>query len=125
MRRQQSRFVYPIIHSRQLLTDDYLQWLQSPRQADLFDNLFVRVNPEFLISLSPIVALTVAVTVSTSLETNVLDRIAWLEVIISTMDVRVCAIEPRSVSRTNYCFAPASGNSSGCARCLGCHCQAP
>lgn len=66
-----------------------MQWLQSSQQADLFDNLFVRLNPSYLTSLSPIVELSVGVAVTSSLETNTMERLAWLEVVLHTVDLRV------------------------------------
>ncbi|KAL4885976.1 hypothetical protein BJY04DRAFT_179628 [Aspergillus karnatakaensis] len=65
-----------------------VKWLQSEQQADLFDHLFVRMNPGYLNSLSPIVALSVGVAVTSSLQTNVMDRLSWLEVVLQTVDLR-------------------------------------
>ncbi|KKA20490.1 hypothetical protein T310_5478 [Rasamsonia emersonii CBS 393.64] len=65
-----------------------VKWLQSSQQADLFDNLFVRLNPAYLTGLSPIVALSVGVAVTTSLQTNVAERLSWLEVVLQTVDLR-------------------------------------
>ncbi|KAL1967307.1 hypothetical protein VTN77DRAFT_3353 [Rasamsonia byssochlamydoides] len=65
-----------------------VKWLQSSQQADLFDNLFVRLNPAYLTGLSPIVALSVGVAVTTSLQTNVAERLTWLEVVLQTVDLR-------------------------------------
>ena len=39
--------------------------------------------------LSPVAALTVGVAVTSSLETNVAERLAWLEVVLQTINVRV------------------------------------
>lgn len=63
--------------------------MQSSQQADLFDNLFVRLNPAYLTGLSPIVALSVGVAVTTSLQTNVAERLSWLEVVLQTVNLRV------------------------------------
>ena len=68
-----------------------VKWLQSSQQADLFDNLFVRLNPSYLTGLSPIVALSVGVAVTSSLETNVMERLSWLDVVLHTVDLRVSA----------------------------------
>ncbi|KAL6230224.1 hypothetical protein BDW75DRAFT_223321 [Aspergillus navahoensis] len=65
-----------------------VKWLQSEQQADLFDRLFVRLNPSYLNNLSPIVALSVGVAVTSSLQTNVMERLAWLEVVLQTVDLR-------------------------------------
>ncbi|OJJ72983.1 hypothetical protein ASPBRDRAFT_42762 [Aspergillus brasiliensis CBS 101740] len=63
-----------------------VKWLQSSQQADLFDNLFVRLNPSYLTSLSPIVGLSVGVAVTSSLQTNVMQRLTWLEVVLQTVN---------------------------------------
>jgi hypothetical protein len=63
--------------------------LQSSQQADLFDNLFVRLNPAFLTTLSPIVALSIGVTVTTSLATNVYERLTWLDCVFQTVNLNV------------------------------------
>ncbi|KAH1511980.1 hypothetical protein V6Z96_008562 [Aspergillus fumigatus] len=65
-----------------------VKWLQSSQQADLFDNLFVRLNPSYLTRLSPIVALSVGVAVTSSLHTNVDDRLTWLDVVLQSVDLR-------------------------------------
>src|SRR5699024_5924689 len=91
MRRQQSRFVLLIVLTPQSLTVHLPQWLQSDQQADLFDNLFVRANPVFLLNVTPIMALSVSVAVSSSFETNVAERLAWLAVILDNVNLEVCA----------------------------------
>ncbi|KAI9376644.1 hypothetical protein BJX61DRAFT_152619 [Aspergillus egyptiacus] len=65
-----------------------VKWLQSDQQADLFDHLFVRLSPSYLNSLSPIVALSVGVAVTSSLQTNVMERLSWLDVVLQTVDLR-------------------------------------
>ncbi|PYI04221.1 hypothetical protein BO78DRAFT_347940 [Aspergillus sclerotiicarbonarius CBS 121057] len=63
-----------------------VKWLQSSQQADLFDNLFVRMNPSYLTSLSPIVGLSVGVAVTSSLQTHVMERLTWLDVVLQTVN---------------------------------------
>ncbi|KAL2863542.1 uncharacterized protein BJX67DRAFT_374453 [Aspergillus lucknowensis] len=65
-----------------------VKWLQSEQQAFLFDSLFVRLNPSYLNGLSPIVALSVGVAVTSSLQTNVKERLSWLEVVLQTVNPR-------------------------------------
>ncbi|OJZ83493.1 hypothetical protein ASPFODRAFT_50227 [Aspergillus luchuensis CBS 106.47] len=75
-----------------------VKWLQSSQQADLFDNLFVRLNPSYLTSLSPIVSLSVGVAVTSSLQTNIMQRLTWLEVVLQTvnpMDPDIRELVPR------------------------------
>jgi hypothetical protein len=48
------------------------------------------------------VALSVGVAVTSSLQTNVMERLAWLEVVLQTVDLRVCARPSRSLRGTNF-----------------------
>ncbi|KAE8351673.1 hypothetical protein BDV28DRAFT_15988 [Aspergillus coremiiformis] len=64
-----------------------IKWLQSHQQADLFDNLFITFDPSYLTTLSPIVALSVGVAVTSSLQTNVAERLQWLEVVLQTVNL--------------------------------------
>ena len=77
-----------------------LQWLQSSQQADLFDNFFVRLNPAYLSTVSPIVSLSVGVAVTTVLSTNVQERLAWLEYVLQTVNL-VVRLQP-SFNIINY-----------------------
>ncbi|THC90131.1 hypothetical protein EYZ11_010414 [Aspergillus tanneri] len=75
-----------------------VKWLQSTQQADLFDNLFIQLNPSYLTDLSPIVALSVGVAVTSSLQTNVAERLTWLDVVLQTvnpMDADIREVAPR------------------------------
>ncbi|PNS14620.1 U3 small nucleolar RNA-associated protein 21 [Sphaceloma murrayae] len=65
-----------------------IRWLQSSRQAELFDRLFVRVNPQYLQKLSPLVKLSVSAAVSTSFEENVDQRLDWLGIILHSTDLQ-------------------------------------
>ncbi|KAL4952843.1 hypothetical protein BDW69DRAFT_15300 [Aspergillus filifer] len=65
-----------------------VKWLQSENQADLFDRLFVYTDPAYLKALSPILALSVGVAVTSYLLTNTTERLAWLDVIFQTVDPR-------------------------------------
>ncbi|KZF20649.1 hypothetical protein L228DRAFT_176235 [Xylona heveae TC161] len=65
-----------------------IQWLQSSHQAELFDRFFVRCNPEYMRSLSPLVTLSVSAAVTSSLNDNLLERFHWLETIFATLDTR-------------------------------------
>ncbi|PGH32982.1 hypothetical protein GX50_04196 [[Emmonsia] crescens] len=65
-----------------------IRWIQSSQQADLFNNLFVKIDPAFLSNLSPLVVLSVSAAVTASFETNVMDRLNWLERVFQTVKVR-------------------------------------
>lgn len=64
------------------------QWISSDRQAELFDKLFVRINPSYLDGVSPLVALTVSAAVTSSFDTFVEQRLEWLGRILAHIDVR-------------------------------------
>ncbi|KAK4999285.1 hypothetical protein LTR66_001649 [Elasticomyces elasticus] len=65
-----------------------INWLQSPNQGGLFDKLFVRCNPQYLLKLSPLVTLSVAAAVTASFDDHVDERLDWLAIILSTMDLK-------------------------------------
>ncbi|RAO70545.1 uncharacterized protein BHQ10_006557 [Talaromyces amestolkiae] len=64
-----------------------IRWLQSSQQADVFDNFFVRLNPAYLSTVSPIVSLSVGVAVTTALSTNVQERLGWLEYVLQNVNL--------------------------------------
>ncbi|CAG8882980.1 unnamed protein product [Penicillium egyptiacum] len=65
-----------------------IKWLQSNQQADLFDNFFVHISPAYLSRLSAIVMLSVAVAVTTTMQTNIGQRLQWLEVVLQNVNPR-------------------------------------
>ncbi|KAJ5264038.1 hypothetical protein N7505_007959 [Penicillium chrysogenum] len=65
-----------------------IKWLQSNQQADLFDNFFVHISPAYLSRLSAIVMLSVAVAVTTTMQTNIGQRLHWLEVVLQNVNPR-------------------------------------
>ena len=65
-----------------------MQWISSDRQADIFDKLFVRVNPTYLSQLSPLVALTVSAAITSSFDSFVSERLDWLTRVLQQIDVR-------------------------------------
>uniref|UniRef100_A0A093V3A9 Uncharacterized protein C20G4.08 n=1 Tax=Talaromyces marneffei PM1 TaxID=1077442 RepID=A0A093V3A9_TALMA len=69
------------------LEEASVRWLQSSQQADLFDNFFVRLDPAYLTTVSPIVSLSVGVAITTALVTNVQERLAWLEYVLQTVNL--------------------------------------
>ncbi|KAF2765322.1 hypothetical protein EJ03DRAFT_300418 [Teratosphaeria nubilosa] len=75
-----------------------MEWLQSPNQASLFDDLFVRVNPQYLSSVSPLVRLSVSAALTSSFDTKVDERLAWLETVLHQLDMRdpdIADVAPR------------------------------
>lgn len=77
-----------------------MQWLQSPRQATIFDVLFVRCNPGFVAQLSPLVTLSISAAVTSTLDTNLKERLIWLEIVFSAVDIRVC--DPAAKTATTF-----------------------
>ncbi|PGH13784.1 hypothetical protein AJ79_03484 [Helicocarpus griseus UAMH5409] len=65
-----------------------IRWIQSSQQADLFDNLFIKQDPSFLSDLAPLVILSVSAAVTSSLDTNVMKRLDWLERVFQIVRVR-------------------------------------
>lgn len=47
------------------------------------------MNPSYLNTLPPIVALSVGVAVTSSLQTNAVERLTWLEAVLQTVNLRV------------------------------------
>ncbi|KAF3394024.1 hypothetical protein F1880_005477 [Penicillium rolfsii] len=63
-----------------------LKWIESSRQADLFDLLFNRIDPEYMFNLNVMLNLSVAVAVTVSLDTNIGKRLKWLETVLTMVD---------------------------------------
>ena len=72
-------------NTAQILT--FLQWLSSARQGELFDKLFVRVNPQYLLRLSPLVSLSVSAALTSSFENNIHERLDWLATVLQTINL--------------------------------------
>lgn len=73
------------------------QWLQSNRQGELFDKIFVRVNPRYLEKVTPLVALSVSAAITASFETHVDERLSWLSTVLSVVHLEDAEI--RDVSK--------------------------
>lgn len=80
-----------------------IEWLQSPNQAELFDNLFMYLNPLYLQQVSSLVALSVSAAITSSFETNVDKRLEWLGTIVSNIDAAVSDNDLRPLG--GLCFA--------------------
>ncbi|KAF2478678.1 hypothetical protein BDY17DRAFT_313959 [Neohortaea acidophila] len=74
-----------------LMTGQYddatVAWLQSPRQAALFDSIFVRVNPRYLEKVAPLIALSVSAAVTTSFDSHVHQRLDWLAATLDVVEI--------------------------------------
>lgn len=86
--------------TQMLKAGDYQQatidWLQSTRQAELFDNLFMYLNPLYLQQVSSLVALSVSAAITSSFDRNVDKRLEWLGTIITNIDQNVRRHHPQS-----------------------------
>lgn len=71
--------------------DATMKWIQSSQQADLFDHVFVNIRPDYLPRLSAMLMLSVGVAVTSSLQTNVAQRLNWINVILNNLNLAVCS----------------------------------
>ncbi|KAI9788385.1 MAG: hypothetical protein M1833_003012, partial [Piccolia ochrophora] len=65
-----------------------IRWLQSQQQVDLFDRFFIRFGPAYVQTLSQLVLLSVAASVTASFDTNVNERLDWVEACFSSLNFR-------------------------------------
>jgi len=66
-----------------------MQWLQSRRTTELFDEVFIRCNPAYLRQVSPLLALSTGAVVSDALDRNTQERLVWLDAVLSSVDPHV------------------------------------
>ncbi|KAI1916040.1 hypothetical protein LOZ61_001380 [Ophidiomyces ophidiicola] len=75
-----------------------IKWVQSTKQAELFDTLFIHHDPAYLKTVSPIVSLSVSVAVTSSLKTHPVERLNWLFHVfgsVKTNDPDIASIVPK------------------------------
>jgi hypothetical protein len=75
-----------------------MQWLQSPRSAALFDEVFVRYDPAYLNQVSPLLALSTGAVVSESLNRNLPERLVWLNAVFRSVNPAVSSLLPYPAS---------------------------
>ncbi|KAF2033505.1 hypothetical protein EK21DRAFT_86297 [Setomelanomma holmii] len=63
-----------------------MQWLQSRRTTELFDEVFIRYDPVYLRQVSPLLALSTAAVVSDALERSTEPRIIWLGSVLNSVN---------------------------------------
>ncbi|KAI9718852.1 MAG: hypothetical protein M1828_006541 [Chrysothrix sp. TS-e1954] len=68
------------------LEEGTIKWLQSSRQAELFDKLFAKYSPTYMRELSQMVVLSTVAAASTSFEDHLGQRLAYLEMAMSCID---------------------------------------
>ncbi|KAL8712790.1 MAG: hypothetical protein Q9220_002998 [cf. Caloplaca sp. 1 TL-2023] len=67
------------------LEEGTIQWLQSEYQNFVFDGFLTRLDPSYLRHLSSLLNLSVGAAVTSNLETNLAERLTWLEIVFSTL----------------------------------------
>jgi hypothetical protein len=66
-----------------------MQWLQSRRTAELFDEVFIRCNPSYIRQVSPLLALSAGAVVSGNLDRNTVERLVWLDAVLTSVNPNV------------------------------------
>lgn len=66
-----------------------MQWLQSSRTTEIFDQVFVRCNPAYLRQVSPLLALSTGAVVSDALDRSLPERLVWLDAVVTTVNPNV------------------------------------
>jgi hypothetical protein len=62
-----------------------IQWLQTRREQEFFQNFFSRYNPDFIRELSPLLLLSLGATITLEMNDELLpQRVAWLETILGS-----------------------------------------
>ncbi|KAL8952642.1 MAG: hypothetical protein Q9222_001448 [Ikaeria aurantiellina] len=68
------------------LEEGTIQWLQSEHQNFIFEGFLIRLDPNYLRHLSSLLNLSVSAAVTSNLETNLPERLTWLETVFSTIN---------------------------------------
>ncbi|KAH8716924.1 hypothetical protein GQ44DRAFT_775683 [Phaeosphaeriaceae sp. PMI808] len=63
-----------------------MQWLQSRRTTELFDEVFIHCNPGYLRQVGPLLALSTGAVVSDALERNTQQRLVWLDAVLMNVN---------------------------------------
>jgi hypothetical protein len=66
-----------------------MQWLQSRRTSELFDEVFIRCNPSYIRQVSPLLALSAGAVVSGNLNRNTSERLVWLDAVLTSVNPNV------------------------------------
>jgi hypothetical protein len=71
-----------------------LRWLRSGLHQEVFEGLLCKYSPNFIRELSPIYLIAISSIVSERLDGEVvLQRLAWMDMVLSTLQARVTAGE--------------------------------
>jgi hypothetical protein len=63
--------------------------MHSDRKVELFDEVFLYVDPRFLNTLSPLLILSVAATVSEKLSAHLRERLHWVDLCLAAISMSV------------------------------------
>jgi WD40 repeat protein len=66
-----------------------MQWLQSRRTGELFDEVFIHCHPGYIRHVSPLLALSAGAVVSADLDHNTPERLGWLEAVLTSVNPTV------------------------------------
>ncbi|ORY64185.1 uncharacterized protein BCR38DRAFT_409575 [Pseudomassariella vexata] len=73
-----------------------VKWLQSDRKDEIFKAYLVKLNPQLLSELSPLVSLAAIAEIARELDGNLLrEKIGWMEVIVHSIHNSLPRIEPQ------------------------------
>jgi hypothetical protein len=78
-----------------------MQWLQSSRVGELFEEVFVHCNPTYLRRVGPLLALSTGAVVSDTLDRRLAERLVWLDAVFSNINPNVSQMEPSIMSSAN------------------------
>lgn len=67
-------------------------WVQSQNSNELFDSIFIKCNPAYLGQIAPLLILSTGAVVTTSLQDNLVERLAWLDAVLRNIDPNVSCV---------------------------------
>lgn len=71
-----------------------IRWLQTGLHQEFFENYFSKFNPDFIRELNPLLLLSIGSAISAGMEDKlVMQRIAWLETVLSVLQAHVAAAD--------------------------------
>jgi hypothetical protein len=62
-----------------------MNWFNSPRNQTIFELYFSRVNPDFLVEVSPLLLMSVGASLTENLNHMLVQRLVWLEAIFQAL----------------------------------------
>lgn len=71
--------------------------MHSSRKIELFDDVFLYVDPRYITSLSPLLILSVAATVSEDFSAHLRERLHWIDVCLNAIATGVRLSGPQLI----------------------------